>query len=62
MPVVKKKDVYRIIVIGDSMADLGMANAAAVDFIAVKTGLYTDVFIQDSTNIIEDLTQLRVKT
>ena len=50
-----------VIVVGDSMADLGMAKNADCRFLAVKTGLYTDEFIEQSKNIIDDLTQLKVK-
>jgi HAD superfamily hydrolase (TIGR01549 family) len=50
-----------IVVIGDSMADLGMAKNAQCKFIGVKSGLFTDEFISQSENIIDDLTKLRVK-
>jgi len=50
-----------VVVVGDSMADLGMATNANCKFIAVKSGLYTSDFINQSENIIEDLTKLRVK-
>ena len=54
----RKEDV---LVVGDSMADLGMAKNAQCKFIAVKSGLYTDAFIKQSEYIINDLTQLKVK-
>jgi HAD superfamily hydrolase (TIGR01549 family) len=50
-----------VVVIGDSMADLGMAKNASCKFLAVKSGLYTNEFIKQSKNIIDDLTQLKVK-
>ncbi len=50
-----------VVVVGDSMADLGMATNANCKFIAVKSGLYTSDFINQSENIIEDLTKLRVE-
>lgn len=50
-----------VIIIGDSMADLGMARNANCKFLAVKSGLHTDEFIKQSENIIEDLTQLKVQ-
>ena len=49
-----------IVVIGDSMADLGMAKNARCRFLGVKSGLYTDEFINQSESLIEDFTQLKV--
>jgi HAD superfamily hydrolase (TIGR01549 family) len=50
-----------VIVVGDSMADLGMAKNAKCKFLGVKTGLCTDEFINKSENIIDNLIQLKVK-
>ena len=50
-----------VIVVGDSMADLGMARNVKCKFIGVKSGLYTDKFINQCEYLIDDLTQLRVK-
>lgn len=50
-----------VIVVGDSMADLGMAKNAKCRFLGVKSGLYTDDFIKQSKNIIDDLTKLKVE-
>jgi phosphoglycolate phosphatase len=50
-----------VIIVGDSMADLEMAKNAKCKFLGVKSGLYTDKFINQSENIIDDLTQLKVK-
>ena len=49
-----------IIVIGDSMADCGMAKNAKCRFIGVKSGLYTDKFLE-ADNIIDDLKQIKVE-
>jgi len=49
-----------ILMIGDSMVDLEMANNAKCNFLAVKTGLYTQEFIEQSKNLIDDLTQIKV--
>ena len=50
-----------VVLVGDSMPDLGMAKNAKCKFLGVKSGLYTDEFINQSKNIIDDLTQLKVK-
>ncbi len=50
-----------VIVIGDSMADLGMAKNAKCKFLGVKSGLFTNEFLNQSENIIDDLRQLKVK-
>ena len=50
-----------VVVVGDSMADLGMATNASCSFIAVKTGLYSDEFIDKSNNIVNTLEELRVE-
>jgi len=50
-----------VLVVGDSMADLGMASNAGCQFLAVKTGLYTDEFIIKSEYIIDNLTFLKVE-
>lgn len=49
-----------IVVFGDSMADLNMAQNSGSLFIGVKSGLYTDEFIKQSQYLIEDLTQVEV--
>lgn len=54
-------DISDIVVIGDSMADLNMAKNANSKFLAVKTGLYTNNFIEQSENIIDNLTQVKVE-
>ena len=53
-----KKD--EIILIGDSMADLNMAENAKIKFIGVNTGLYSKEFMQKSEYFIEDLTRIQV--
>lgn len=50
-----------VIVVGDSMADLGMAKNTKCKFLGVKSGLHTYEFIEQSEYIIKDLTQLKVK-
>ena len=50
-----------VVVIGDSMADLGMAQSASCSFIGVKTGLYSDEFIDKSNNVINTLKELKVE-
>ncbi len=50
-----------IVVVGDSMADLGMAKNAQCRFLGVKSGLYTDEFITRSENLVDDFTQLGVE-
>lgn len=61
--ILNKHDLQRedIIVIGDSMADLGMAKSANCKFIGLKSGLYTEEFINKSKNILDDLTQIKVQ-
>lgn len=49
-----------VLVVGDSMADFGMAKNVDCKFLAVRTGLCTNEFIDKSENIIEDLTQIKV--
>lgn len=49
-----------IVVIGDSIADLNMSKNANCRFIGVKTGLYTDEFIENSQYLVSDLTQVKV--
>ena len=49
-----------IVLVGDSMADLGMAKNVKCRFIGVKSGLYNDEFIQESENVIDDLRDLKV--
>lgn len=50
-----------VIVVGDSMADLGMANNANCNFLGVKSGLYNDDFVEESQYLINDLRDLKVK-
>jgi phosphoglycolate phosphatase len=50
-----------VIVVGDSMADLGMAQNASCAFVGVKTGLYNDAFIQKSHYLLETLKALKVE-
>ncbi len=50
-----------VVIIGDSMADLKMSENAECEFIGVKSGLYTKKFIDKSKNIINDLSQLKIK-
>ena len=50
-----------VIVIGDSMADLGMAKSALCQFIAVKTGLHNEMFLENSQFLIETLKELKVE-
>lgn len=54
-------DRREVVVIGDSMADLGMAKSAICQFIGVKTGLYNDVFLENSQYLIETLEELKVQ-
>ena len=50
-----------VIVVGDSMADLGMASNASCFFIGVETGLYNDEFMQKSQYLLKTLKELRVE-
>jgi phosphoglycolate phosphatase len=50
--------VENTLVIGDSIVDLNMAEAAAVRFIGVKTGLHSPEFLQRSQVLVDDLTQI----
>lgn len=50
-----------VVVVGDSLADLGMADNASCTFIAVKTGLYNDEFINKSEYMINTLEALKVE-
>ena len=61
--ILKKSDLLKeeIVVIGDSMADLGMAKNALCRFLGVKSGLYTNEFINQSESIINDFKELKVK-
>lgn len=49
------------VVIGDAMADLGMAKNANVRFIGVKTGLFTDEFLAKSDYLVNTLKEIKVK-
>lgn len=49
-----------VVVVGDSIVDLEMAKNAKCEFIGVKTGLYGDDFIENSKNLIENLTELGI--
>ena len=46
----------KTLVVGDSIVDLRMAESAQVDFIGVKTGLYSPEFLEHSQTLIDDLT------
>jgi len=50
-----------VIVVGDSMADLSMAKNAQCRFLGVKSGLYTEEFLNKSEYIINDFKELKVK-
>lgn len=50
-----------VVVIGDSMADLGMAKSAMCQFIGVKTGLHNEMFLENSQFLIETLEELKVQ-
>lgn len=50
-----------ILVIGDSIADLKMAQNYMCNFVGVKTGLITDEFITESKYIIENLEGVKVE-
>jgi HAD superfamily hydrolase (TIGR01549 family) len=45
----------KTLVVGDSIVDLRMAESAQVDFIGVKTGLYTPEFLAHSQTLVDDL-------
>jgi phosphoglycolate phosphatase len=49
------------VVVGDSMADLGMAKNANTHFIGVRTGLFTDEFLVKSDNLIDTLQDIKVE-
>jgi phosphoglycolate phosphatase len=50
----------RAVVVGDSIVDLEMAKNAGSRFIGVKTGLYSNEFINDSEFIIDTLEQIKL--
>ena len=50
-----------VVVVGDSMADLNMAKNAKCKFIGVKSGLFTEEFINNSENVIDNLLEVEVK-
>jgi HAD superfamily hydrolase (TIGR01549 family) len=45
----------KTLVVGDSIVDLRMAESAQVDFIGVKTGLYSPEFLAHSQTLVDDL-------
>jgi len=45
----------KTLVVGDSIVDLQMAESAQVDFIGVKTGLYSPDFLAYSQALVDDL-------
>lgn len=49
-----------VVVIGDSVADLYMAQNAMCKFIGVKSGLYTEEFINKSEYIVDTLPNIKV--
>lgn len=51
---------HEAIVIGDTMADFGMAQNAATRFIGVRTGLFTQSFIESCDNLVETLHEIKV--
>jgi HAD superfamily hydrolase (TIGR01509 family) len=50
----------KCVVVGDSIADLGMAENAGCRFIGVKTGLYDAGFIKRCEYVAEDLTGISI--
>jgi len=54
-------DKKEVVVIGDSMADLGMANSANCQFIGVRTGLYNETFLEKSQYLVETLNDIKVE-
>ena len=46
-------------VVGDSIVDLQMADAAEVSFIGVKTGLFSTEFLKNSKVLVDDLNILK---
>ena len=51
-------DKNRVIVVGDSIVDLEMAESAGVGFIGVKTGLHSPEFLSGSKILVDDLTYI----
>lgn len=51
----------KAVVIGDAMADLGMAKNASSRFIGVTTGLFTQEFLDQSENLIKSLSDIKVE-
>jgi phosphoglycolate phosphatase len=51
-------DIKKTVMIGDSIVDLEMAEAAAVGFVGVKTGLHSPEFLERSKVLVDDLTQI----
>jgi len=60
--IVKNHNVNKnnILVVGDSMADMGMAENGGCKFLGVKTGLFTKEFIEKSYYLVNDLRELEV--
>lgn len=54
-----KINLKQSVVVGDSMADLKMAENAKCRFIGVKTGLYTPNFLEQSLCLVDDLNDVR---
>jgi HAD superfamily hydrolase (TIGR01549 family) len=53
-------DIKKTLMIGDSIVDLEMAEAAKVGFVGVKTGLHSPEFLERSKVLIDDLSQLKI--
>ena len=51
-------DKDRVLVIGDSIVDLEMAELANVDFIGVKSGLYSPEFLDRNKILVDNLTHI----
>ena len=56
-----KMSSQNILVVGDSMSDLKMAENAKCKFLGVKTGLYTEDFLNKSEYLVENLNYVKVK-
>lgn len=54
-------DENRTVVVGDSIVDLKMAFNAGARFIGVKTGLYSEEFIENSEFLVETLEQIMIE-
>jgi len=51
----------RTVVVGDSIVDLKMAFNAGARFIGVKTGLFSEEFIENSEFLVETLEQIKIE-